>query len=99
MPWRLGGLAFISRILPRAFDKGFTMKKLIWSMLVLSAVGCGANPKQAKAPTYVPKPAPQPEAPPRQQKMAIDNNLREAAKKEISDATNSNDPVMRANAL
>lgn len=69
---------------------------LLWAALFLAIlIGCESGPKPQK---ITPMPAQPPQPPPRQD-MPIDPVLREQAKLIVLEATRSNNPVVRANAI
>ena len=72
-------------------------KMLIACAVLLAAVGCsgGGRPKVLKVP---PRPPEVPAVPPRQD-VPVDAQLQTTARQEIRQAFQSNDPVLRANAL
>jgi HEAT repeat protein len=74
-----------------------TMKQLIY--LILAALIAGCAPTQKGQPVFAPAPAPQPPLPPPKKNVSLDPALHEEARKELFAAAESNDPVIRANAI
>jgi HEAT repeat protein len=69
-----------------------------WVAIGLIMVGCASGPKRPKAMGTLPPPAKPPEVPTARNEP-INQDLREAARREIRNASVSNDPILRANAI